>query len=243
MYCTQCGKEIPDGEMFCPGCGSRVGTPLRPVPKRTSGLAITSLILAFLPVPLVAPLAAIAIGALALERIGKDENVGGRVLATIAVVSGTVFLLLSLIGCAVFLPALARAREQARRAVCVSNLKQIALAMMMYAQDYREYYPPDMSVLYPSYVSWKKTFICPSTTATEQDVSENFSVCYGYVSGMNIQDPGDCILACDKENNHRGDGVNVLFNTGYVKWVDARELPNLWDEHNALLQTRKQRRY
>ncbi len=37
---------------------------------------------------------------------------------------------------AMLLPALSRAREQARRTVCINNLKQIGLAIIMYAQDY-----------------------------------------------------------------------------------------------------------
>jgi len=36
---------------------------------------------------------------------------------------------------AMLLPALARAREKARQAVCANNLKQIGLAIFMYAQD------------------------------------------------------------------------------------------------------------
>jgi len=42
---------------------------------------------------------------------------------------------------AMLLPALARAREQARRGVCISNLKQIGLALKMYSQDWNERYP------------------------------------------------------------------------------------------------------
>ncbi|MCX8082366.1 MAG: DUF1559 domain-containing protein [bacterium] len=42
---------------------------------------------------------------------------------------------------ALLLPALARAREQARRAVCISNLKQLGLAFHMYAQDFGENFP------------------------------------------------------------------------------------------------------
>jgi len=37
---------------------------------------------------------------------------------------------------AMLLPALNQAREKARQAVCMSNLKQIGLASMMYAYDY-----------------------------------------------------------------------------------------------------------
>jgi prepilin-type processing-associated H-X9-DG protein len=42
---------------------------------------------------------------------------------------------------AILFPVFARARENARRASCQSNLKQIALGIMMYAQDYDEKLP------------------------------------------------------------------------------------------------------
>ena len=42
---------------------------------------------------------------------------------------------------AILFPAFARARENARRASCQSNLKQIGLGIMQYTQDYDEKYP------------------------------------------------------------------------------------------------------
>ena len=43
---------------------------------------------------------------------------------------------------AILFPAFARARENARRSSCQSNLKQIALGLKQYVQDYDERYPP-----------------------------------------------------------------------------------------------------
>jgi prepilin-type N-terminal cleavage/methylation domain-containing protein/prepilin-type processing-associated H-X9-DG protein len=42
---------------------------------------------------------------------------------------------------AILFPVFARARENARRASCMSNLKQIGLGVMQYVQDYDEKYP------------------------------------------------------------------------------------------------------
>ena len=42
---------------------------------------------------------------------------------------------------AILFPVFARARENARRSSCQSNLKQIGLGMIQYTQDYDEFYP------------------------------------------------------------------------------------------------------
>jgi len=47
---------------------------------------------------------------------------------------------------AILFPVFARARENARRASCMSNLKQLGLATMMYTQDYDEYYPRTLTL-------------------------------------------------------------------------------------------------
>jgi prepilin-type N-terminal cleavage/methylation domain-containing protein/prepilin-type processing-associated H-X9-DG protein len=42
---------------------------------------------------------------------------------------------------AMLLPALSKAREKARQASCMNNLKQLNIAFMMYLQDYDDRYP------------------------------------------------------------------------------------------------------
>ena len=45
---------------------------------------------------------------------------------------------------ALLLPALSKAQERARQVVCISNVRQLAMAFIMYAADYG-YYPPAAS--------------------------------------------------------------------------------------------------
>src|SRR5690606_29694298 len=57
-------------------------------------------------------------------------------------------------------PVFARARENARRTSCMSNLKQMGLGVMQYVQDYDEKYPPGRhatSQAPPNGVSWSGT--------------------------------------------------------------------------------------
>jgi len=53
---------------------------------------------------------------------------------------------------AMVFPVFARARESARRAVCLSNIKNIGLAMQMYLADYDDTMPPNEHR--PEIVSW-----------------------------------------------------------------------------------------
>ena len=84
---------------------------------------------------------------------------------------------------AILLPALARAREAARRTSCANNIKQIMLALKMYANESNGWFPPmgrltaipcDPSegyrptfaprgrAIYPEYLSDMNPFVCPS---------------------------------------------------------------------------------
>jgi prepilin-type N-terminal cleavage/methylation domain-containing protein len=77
---------------------------------------------------------------------------------------------------AILFPVFARARENARRASCQSNLKQLMLGFAQYVQDYDDRYPPTYSTDYDgtrhvtwgerifSYVKSKQVFSCPSAS-------------------------------------------------------------------------------
>jgi prepilin-type N-terminal cleavage/methylation domain-containing protein/prepilin-type processing-associated H-X9-DG protein len=72
---------------------------------------------------------------------------------------------------AILFPVFARARENARRASCSSNLKQIGLGILQYKQDYDERFPLDdtndvntvgWAYIIQPYVKSEQVFQCPS---------------------------------------------------------------------------------
>lgn len=75
---------------------------------------------------------------------------------------------------AILFPVFARARENARRASCQSNMKQIALGIAQYTQDYDEKLPSAYMQYTPAIIAWYgdliqpyvksyQIFECPST--------------------------------------------------------------------------------
>jgi len=104
-------------------------------------------------------------------------------LVELLVVIGIIIILAALL-----LPALGRAKESARRVKCLSNLKQVSLALKVFAQEHEGHYPwhiiPEEGGTYGPFAmeAWRnfgsasneidtpKVLICPSDRETKDNV-------------------------------------------------------------------------
>jgi len=124
----------------------------------------------------------------------------------------------------ILLPVLSRARESARKTQCMSNIKQIGMGLIMYANENNELFPSDsaytggspamrgLNLLYDTYISDNRVFNCPSDTtvtdATNSGVSTSIiggteaftstQCSYGYDRAHNQADDADVALAADR---------------------------------------------
>ena len=106
---------------------------------------------------------------------------------------------------AMLLPVLSQAREKAKGAICMNNLKQCGMAIFMYTNDYNEYFPPHWQwaryvVHYTSptqpvcaaasHIGWNSDiYYCPRTIPTYFAYDVPGSIKYRHTEatyGMNI---------------------------------------------------------
>jgi prepilin-type N-terminal cleavage/methylation domain-containing protein/prepilin-type processing-associated H-X9-DG protein len=153
------------------------------------------------------------------RNVGKAKQ--GFTLIELLVVIAIIAILASIL-----FPVFARARENARRSSCSSNLKQIGLGIMQYSQDYDEKYPAVYSenplrgwfyVIQP-YTKSYQLFNCPSAGTLPPYNGEMWPGDEGLSYGMNVisentyppvlsiaqvTKPSETILAGDSVNNVR----------------------------------------
>jgi prepilin-type N-terminal cleavage/methylation domain-containing protein/prepilin-type processing-associated H-X9-DG protein len=146
---------------------------------------------------------------------------------------------------AILFPVFARAREQARKSSCLSNLKQIGSAILMYSQDYDEMLCPVQTgscgnvatsygwadLIFP-YVKNEKVFDCPSATIRMRMNTTVNPPRFYRSTGGSPNNPNDCATNAAIPNAANTDynyGVNAFGppggqpdNTGGPFWIVTR---------------------
>lgn len=203
-----------------------------------------------------------------------------------------VFMIIAIVAVILF-PVFARARHTAWRASCQSNLKQLALGELMYAQDHDELLPPRVkttaekgegelygpSALITPYIKNNLVFACPEVgdnitdqrnpSAVKLDEQTYVLPSYGFnnvIASEKLDDytdqnptrmlsrlvPSETLLIIDSRLPRglvnsaeelvtsangfsqfvwqpHGDGVNIAFLDGHVRWYGCRDSANLHD--------------
>jgi len=137
---------------------------------------------------------------------------------------------------ALLLPALQRARQEARRAACLNNEKQVGRALLRYRKD-SQAWPGSgqndssraIARLCDGYVDRLEVFSCPSTEGSfpelkDGDLAEDKGE-IDYLIDCTIPDDAVAMRAvyADRKGNHRMAGANVVFADGHARWCEAGE--------------------
>ena len=248
MYCPKCGAQNPEAARICSSCSAVLTPPTAqaPVtPARTSGLAIAALVLAILS-PLtcfISAIFSIIFGIVALVKISQSKGqLKGTGLAVTGIALPVVLLPFVMLLMGILFPALARTRQLALRTHCAANLKQIAFMMQMYANENDDKFPTAdrwCYLLIEHAGANRATFHCKASAAPANTCS--------YAMNKNIENfdtgnaPHDMVAFFETRpgwnqtggpellttNNHQGEGCNVLFIDGSVRFIKKKDLNKL----------------
>ncbi|HOJ31862.1 MAG TPA: prepilin-type N-terminal cleavage/methylation domain-containing protein [bacterium] len=162
----------------------------------------------------------------ALTKKHQVSKICGFTLIELLVVIAIISIL-----AAMLLPVLSKARENTRRSVCASNMKQLYTIFTIYAQDFDGYYPhwTSQNILRAlgilqteGYVKSPEIFICPSAKRRDH-MGRNTRIsqtCPGTCTGVQYHCSYACIFG----------GHNMMFATdpAYKNWALITDETDKW---------------
>jgi len=177
------------------------------------------------------PLLALIIGIVGVRRMRRG-NYAGKARAVFGISIGGIgifIVILSVLGVSPIPSNGYGHRETRNRVKCSANLKQIGLAMQLYANENKGLYPPRPEDLILTQDITSDEFICPSTSdtaslcSTPQQQAANLSTgghrSYIYLgAGKNSSASANVVLVYELLRNH-GQGMNVLFGDGHAEFI------------------------
>ncbi|MFQ5808581.1 MAG: DUF1559 domain-containing protein [Armatimonadota bacterium] len=159
----------------------------------------------------------------------------------VGVVAGVIVLLIGL-GTALLSPFVVRGRTQARQTACLSNIKQLSLACLMYATDWNDTLPSAadpqglQNQIMP-YVRNAGLFVCPDAPnepgyafnpnlagKTLKSISQPANTPMLWDAGAQ---PGGVQPAAGATTGRHNGGDNVSFADGHAKWMSASGISGL----------------
>jgi prepilin-type processing-associated H-X9-DG protein len=248
-------RPLPDFPEFAEALAAKAGVGVTPpslpgvasvAPAKTSGLAIASLVLAILGVFTCGTTALIGLilGIIALVKVRNSRGaLGGGGMALAGIIVSAIFVFMIPVFAAMVLPALASAKQKAQGINCISNVKQLSMAMQVYADKHQSHYPAatNWCDAIRADVGMAKVFQCPAdpsggrcsyafnTRLSEAEVDKvdpNTVVIFEADGGWNIS--GGRELCLSKSRHRRA--VVVGFADGHVESVPESRLTELrWE--------------
>jgi prepilin-type processing-associated H-X9-DG protein len=197
-----------------------------PPQNRNASRALLFGLLGFLP--FLPAILAIRYGRRGLRDAQADPKIGGHSAARAGMILGIVSVAVWTVLSILAVPATMRARQQAMRVQCASQLRQMAMGAFMYATANRGFLPPDMDTLTKGGVP-ATLFVCPACAGdpTKPVASTGAFGNYNYVYVGNgrklsqIRSAMSVPIMYELPTNHSDPGINVAYADGHVEMLSG----------------------
>jgi prepilin-type N-terminal cleavage/methylation domain-containing protein len=160
-------------------------------------------------------------------KASKEESVTKKINRDFTLIELLVVVAIISVLIAMLLPALGSARDQAKKAVCQSNLTQIVMACQFYGDDYTDYLPQAVQLQPKAFSTWGGTcwlqgiykylggtFPIPIETASNFQINKVF---------LCPVEPNQAWVYAGKSLSNYGYSARFGWNNSTDRWYKARK--------------------